>query len=90
LVLPLPKVLPSGMNVKWHGVCSLDALAAAISEKDFIVSTDARRKERFWARYQGGKRVNEPQVCKASELEKLELPIFNEGEYFQIQFQSLS
>ena len=71
-----------GMNVKWHGVCSLDAMAAAILEKDFIVSTDARRKERFWARYQDGKRVNEPQVGKASELEKLGVPIFNEGEYF--------
>ena len=44
-----------GMNVKWHGVCSLDAMAGSISDKDFIVSTDARRKERFWARYQEGK-----------------------------------
>ena len=71
-----------GMNVKWHGVCSLDAMAANITEKDFIVSTDARRKERFWARYQDGKRVNEPQVGKESELEKLGVPIFNEGDYF--------
>ena len=71
-----------GMNVKWHGVCSLDAMAVSIAEKDFIVSTDARRKERFWARYQNGKRVNEPQVGKASEIEKLGIPIFNEGEYF--------
>jgi tRNA threonylcarbamoyl adenosine modification protein YeaZ/ribosomal-protein-alanine acetyltransferase len=71
-----------GMNVKWHGVCSLDAMAASITERDFIVSTDARRKERFWAHYQDGKRVNEPQVGKASELEKLGLPIFNEGDYF--------
>ena len=71
-----------GMNVKWHGVCSLDAMAVSIAEKDFIVSTDARRKERFWARYQNGKRVNESQVGKASEIEKLGIPIFNEGEYF--------
>jgi tRNA threonylcarbamoyl adenosine modification protein YeaZ/ribosomal-protein-alanine acetyltransferase len=71
-----------GMNVKWHGVCSLDAMAASVPEKDFIVSTDARRKERFWAHYQDGKRINEPQVGKASELEKLGLPIINEGDYF--------
>ena len=71
-----------GMNLKWHGVCSLDAMAASITEKDFLVSTDARRKERFWAHYKDGKRVNEPQVGKASELEKLGLPIFNEGDYF--------
>lgn len=74
--------LALGMNVKWHGVCSLDAMAAAISEKDFIVSTDARRKERFWASYQNGVRVNEPQVGKATDLEKWGLPIFNEGDYF--------
>ena len=71
-----------GINVKWHGVCSLDAMAALIQEKDFIVSTDARRKERFWARYQDGKRVNEPQVGKASEIEKIGVKIFNEGDYF--------
>jgi tRNA threonylcarbamoyl adenosine modification protein YeaZ len=71
-----------GMNVKWHGVCSLDAMAASIAEKDFIVSTDARRKERFWARYQSGKRIEVPKVGKAAELEKLGLPIFNEGDYF--------
>jgi len=74
--------LALGMNIKWHGVCSLDAMAAMINEKDFIVSTDARRKERFWARYKNGKRINEPQVGKASELEKLGVPIFNEGDYF--------
>jgi tRNA threonylcarbamoyl adenosine modification protein YeaZ len=71
-----------GMNVKWHGLCSLDGMAASITEKDFIVSTDARRKERFWARYQDGKRINEPQVGKAAELEKLGLPIFEEGDFF--------
>jgi ribosomal-protein-alanine acetyltransferase len=71
-----------GMNVKWHGVNSLDAIARQINEKDFIVSTDARRKERFWARYQDGQRINEPQVGKASELEKIGVPIFNEGDYF--------
>ena len=71
-----------GMNVKWHGVNSLDSIAAQIKEKDFIVSTDARRKERFWARYQDGKRVNQPQVGKASEIEKLGVNIFNEGDYF--------
>jgi tRNA threonylcarbamoyl adenosine modification protein YeaZ/ribosomal-protein-alanine acetyltransferase len=71
-----------GINVKWHGVNSLDAMAKQINEKEFIVSTDARRKERFWARYENGKRVNEPQVGKASEIEKFGVKIFNEGDYF--------
>jgi len=71
-----------GMNVKWHGVNSLDSIAAQLNERDFIVSTDARRKERFWARYQDGKRVNQPQVGKASEIAKLGVKVFNEGDYF--------
>lgn len=71
-----------GMNVKWHGVNSLDSIAAQLNEHDFIVSTDARRKERFWARYQDGKRVNQPQVGKASEIAKLGVKVFNEGDYF--------
>ena len=71
-----------GSNINWVGVCSLDAMAASIDESEFIVSTDARRKERFWAKYENGKRVSEPAVSKASELEKLGVPIFNEGDYF--------
>jgi len=71
-----------GINVKWRGVNSLDSIAAQINETDFIVSTDARRKERFWARYQDGKRINQPQVGKASEIEKVGVKIFNEGQYF--------
>ena len=71
-----------GINVKWHGVNSLDAMAKQFNEKEFIVSTDARRKERFWARYENGKRVNEAHVSKASEIEKFGVKIFNEGDYF--------
>jgi ribosomal-protein-alanine acetyltransferase len=71
-----------GSNINWVGVCSLDAMAAGINKSEFIISTDARRKERFWARYQDGKRISDPAVNKASELEKLGVPIFNEGDYF--------
>ena len=31
-----------------RGVCSLDAIAAQIGEKDFIITVDARRKEVYW------------------------------------------
>ena len=64
------------------GVCSLDAMAAGINQSEFIVSTDARRNERFWARYKDGVRITQPAVSKASELEKFGLPILNEGDYF--------
>ena len=37
-------------NISVRGVCSLDAIAAQVDEKDFIVTVDARRKEVYWAR----------------------------------------
>ena len=45
-----------------RGVCSLDAIAAQVTEKDFIITVDARRKEVYWARYIEGVRVAEPAV----------------------------
>ena len=45
-----------------RGVCSLDAIAAQINEKDFTITVDARRKEVYWARYTNGVRVGEPAV----------------------------
>jgi tRNA threonylcarbamoyl adenosine modification protein YeaZ len=45
-----------------RGVCSLDAIAAQVTEKDFIITVDARRKEVYWARYTNGVRVGEPAV----------------------------
>ena len=49
-------------DIPVRGVCSLDAIAAQIDEKDFIVTVDARRKEVYWARYADGARVGEPAV----------------------------
>jgi tRNA threonylcarbamoyl adenosine modification protein YeaZ/ribosomal-protein-alanine acetyltransferase len=69
-------------QIDWVGVCSLDAMASEINQSEFIVSTDARRKERFWARYKDGVRITQPAVSKASELEKFGLSIFTEGDYF--------
>ena len=69
-------------EIDWVGVCSLDAMAAGINKDEFILSTDARRKERFWARYKDGLRITEPAVSHASELEKFGIPVLNEGEYY--------
>jgi tRNA threonylcarbamoyl adenosine modification protein YeaZ len=49
-------------DIPVRGVSSLDAIAAQINEKDFIVTVDARRKEVYWARYTDGVRVGEPAV----------------------------
>ena len=52
-----------------RGVCSLDAIAAQVHEKDFIVTVDARRKEVYWARYKDGVRVGEPAVSFPADVE---------------------
>jgi tRNA threonylcarbamoyl adenosine modification protein YeaZ len=52
--------LARGIPVR--GVCSLDAIAAQVSDDDFIITVDARRKEVYWARYTNGVRVTEPAV----------------------------
>jgi tRNA threonylcarbamoyl adenosine modification protein YeaZ len=49
-------------NIPVRGFCSLDAIAAQVSEPDFIVAIDARRKEVYWARYTNGLRVEGPAV----------------------------
>ena len=49
-------------EISVRGVCSLDAIAAQVAEKDFIITVDARRKEVYWARYTDGARVGEPAV----------------------------
>lgn len=69
-------------QINWVGVCSLDVMAAAINQDEFIVSTDAKRKERFWARYKDGVRVTQPAVGKADELEIFKIPIYREEDHF--------
>ena len=49
-------------DIPVRGVCSLDAIAAQIDEKDFIITVDARRKEVYWARYTHSVRVGQPAV----------------------------
>ncbi len=48
------------------GVCSLDAIETG--KNDYTVAIDARRKEIYWARYEGGKRVDGPSVNKPDEV----------------------
>ena len=61
------RVLGSVLGLPVHGVCSLDIIAAsaasAVSGREFLVATDARRKEVYWARYDAaGRRVAGPAV----------------------------
>ena len=68
-----------GRGIPWLGVCSLDAIANQISEKDFLIAIDARRKEVFYARYTNGSRIGEPKVCQPSQLVGFDIPIYGEA-----------
>ncbi|GHH86157.1 tRNA (adenosine(37)-N6)-threonylcarbamoyltransferase complex dimerization subunit type 1 TsaB [Streptomyces capitiformicae] len=58
------------LGVPVHGLCTLDGLAyAAEVEGPFVVATDARRKEVYWARYEDPRtRVTEPAVDRPAEI----------------------
>lgn len=64
------------LRIPVHGVCSLDALAQTYVDGggagDFVVATDARRKEVYWATYAaahgGVLRRRDPAVDRPSEL----------------------
>lgn len=60
--------LADALGAELHGVCSLDILAAECDESEFIVMTDARRKEVYWAHYAEGKRVHGPDVGPAEQV----------------------
>ncbi|MGQ3384143.1 tRNA (adenosine(37)-N6)-threonylcarbamoyltransferase complex dimerization subunit type 1 TsaB [Glutamicibacter sp. TV12E] len=70
-------------NIPVYGVMSLHALAERVLATDsvpaeFIVASDARRKEVYWARYdQTGQIVDGPHVAAASTLPAL--PVFGVG-----------
>jgi len=55
-------VFAHARSIPIHGICSLDAIAFDYA-KPCVVVTDARRKELYWARYDGI-RTGDPQVSK--------------------------
>jgi tRNA threonylcarbamoyl adenosine modification protein YeaZ len=75
------RVLGRVLDLPVDGVCTLDIIAAAVAPPggEFLVATDARRKELYWARYSpAGDRLDGPRVCPAAELEA-GLPVAGEG-----------
>jgi tRNA threonylcarbamoyl adenosine modification protein YeaZ len=71
------------LDVPVHGLCTLDALAyAADLEGPFVVATDARRKEVYWARYADARtRRTEPAVDRPADVaaELAGLPVLGAG-----------
>jgi len=69
------QVLSRVLGLKLRGICSLDVVAAQFAgagSADFVVATDARRREVYWARYsRGGVRLGDPQVSRPSDVPRL-------------------
>ncbi len=64
------RTLGYALRIPVRGVCTLDAIAfAAAVDEPFVVTTDARRKELFWAAYDAsGARLDGPFVGKPVDL----------------------
>lgn len=60
------RMLAFAWKVPLWGVCSLDAIGA--KHGDALVVADARRREVYIARYQGGKRVSGPDVVTPGDV----------------------
>ncbi|MFH8748803.1 tRNA (adenosine(37)-N6)-threonylcarbamoyltransferase complex dimerization subunit type 1 TsaB [Streptomyces rimosus] len=60
----------AALDVPVHGLCTLDGLAyAAGLDEPFVVATDARRKEVYWARYADARtRLTEPAVDRPADI----------------------
>ena len=60
--------LGDALGLPVWGVCSLDALPAAGSTGRTLAVSDARRKELYFAWYDGDRRSGEPEVAKPVDL----------------------
>jgi tRNA threonylcarbamoyladenosine biosynthesis protein TsaB len=71
----------AALRIPVHGVCTLDAIAWATGrDRPFVVATDARRKEVYWARYESARvRVTEPAVGPPATVDTGGLPVIGEG-----------
>jgi tRNA threonylcarbamoyl adenosine modification protein YeaZ len=75
------KVLGAALGIPVYGVCSLDVIAADVEcGDDFLVATDARRRELYWARYdRAGNRVAGPAVSAPAAIPDRYLAAAGEG-----------
>jgi tRNA threonylcarbamoyladenosine biosynthesis protein TsaB len=76
------RVLGAVLGIPVYGVCTLDIIAAeAALSGEFLVATDARRKEVYWARYNAaGTGADGPMVGPAAEIEGArDLPVAGDG-----------
>lgn len=60
--------LADAWGVDVRGVCTLDGLAYQTDNHEFLVLTDARRREVYWAHYLNGRRSAGPEVATAADV----------------------
>lgn len=74
------KVLGAALGIPVYGVCTLDVIAADVEgDGRFLVATDARRRELYWAEYDETGRRGAPQVGPPAGIPGPELPTAGEG-----------
>jgi tRNA threonylcarbamoyl adenosine modification protein YeaZ len=71
-------VFAHARKIPLAGLCTLDGIVSGVSG-EYIVATDARRKELYWAKYDSGKRITEPQVSFPKEVQGFGIPVYGEG-----------
>lgn len=73
--------LGDAWGVPVRGVCTLDALAYQTDNHEFLVLTDARRREVYWAHYLNGRRVDGPDVATAADVAERfpDVPAYGRG-----------
>jgi tRNA threonylcarbamoyl adenosine modification protein YeaZ len=78
------RTLGAVLQVPVYGVCTLDVLAVAAVDsgavaRPFLVATDARRKEVYWAAYDElGARLDGPHVAKPADV-ATDAPVVGSG-----------
>jgi tRNA threonylcarbamoyl adenosine modification protein YeaZ len=85
------RVLGAALGIPVYGVCSLDVIAADVETSDvkasdvkasggFLVATDARRREVYWAAYdERGRRIDGPAVSLPGDIDPEGRPVAGEG-----------
>lgn len=65
------RALGDALGIPVDGVCTLDVIAAdVVAGEPFLVATDARRREVYWAVYDAsGKRLDGPHVNRPADVE---------------------
>ncbi len=73
--------LATTLGVPAYGICTLDAVAYGSGlDEPFLVATDARRKEVFWARYADRRtRLDGPSVARPADVPVEGLPVVGAG-----------